>query len=347
MDLKQIIASVHQQGGTEIHLKVGSPPLVRHNKYLKRMTGEILQKVDLDSIADVMLASDEKRKFGEQRFFEGNFFGQPPCNFRLNLFYAQSQICAIIRIIGKAVPKFSEIGFPESLASITTANTGLFILAGPARSGISTSLAAFIERINQSRAAHILIIEDPIEFYFEPQKSRISQRQFKKDLLSIEQGINFSKRMDVDVLVIGDLKREIPYTSVLDYVDGGHFVIITMQTLGVQNTLEKIILSFPEADREHIWNVLAHNLLGICSQVLLVDPFDQRMLPIHEVLLLNNSMRSTIQKGRISQIDPNLKTVGENNQSFEQDILRVLREGRLTKEITDSFMSMYKGLRNG
>ncbi len=345
MDLKNLIAGVHQKGGTEIHLKIGSPPLVRQTKFLKRLQMPLVQAADIAGVIQEFLSAEDKKKFVQQRFFEANFFGSPPCNFRLNLFQAQSQTMAIVRIIRKAVPSFTEIGFPAVLESVAKANTGLFILAGPSRSGISTSLGAFVERINQVRPAHILIIEDPIEFYFEEKLCRISQRQFQKDLLSIDQGINFAKRMDVDILVIGDLKREVPFRALLDYVAGGHFVILSMQTLGVQNTLEKVIYSFPEKDRDHICNVLASSLLAVCSQALLVQPTDQKMVPIHEVLLVSNPIRGIIQKGRINQLEPNMKTATDGSQLFEQGMGRLVRDTLIPRETADGFLAMLRGMK--
>jgi twitching motility protein PilT len=234
---------------------------------------------------------------------------------------------------------------PRVLESLSKAGKGLFIMAGPARSGISTSLAAFLEKMNQSRACHILVIEDPIEFYFEPKMSRISQRQFRKDLFSIEQGLNFAKRMDVDVMAIGDLKCEVPFRALLDYVAGGHSVVLSMQTLGIVNTLEKILFSFPEKDRDHAGNVLASNLLGVCSQALLLGTGGQKMVPAHEILVVNPTTRGILQKGRISQLEPNIRSAGEGSQLFEQDTGRLLREGAVPRETVEAFLAMYRGVK--
>ncbi len=345
MDLKQLISAVLEQGGTEIHLKIGSPPLVRQNKFLRRLSLPAIQAGDIEGIIKQALSPADLAKFSQQRSFEGNFFGAPPCNYRLNLFQAQSETMAIIRLIRKAVPNFAEISFPTAMDSLTQAKAGLVIIAGPCRSGISTSLAAFVERVNQNRAAHILLFEDPIEFSFEPKKSRISQRQFKTDVISIEAGINFAKRMDVDVLVIGDLKRELPFRSILEYVAGGHLVVLTMQTLGIQNTLEKILFAFPENDRTYIGNVLATCLLGICSQALLLHPGEKRLRPIHEVLISNSTISGILQKGRANQIEPNMRSAGEGSITFEQSAGRMIREG-VPKDVIDAFISMYRGIKS-
>lgn len=342
MDLNQLITTVMEQGGTEIHLKIGSPPLVRQNKFLRKLSMPAVQNIDIDRIIKECLTPAEQTKFAQQRAFEGNFFGKTPCNYRLILFQAQSQTLAIIRLIRKAIPSFAEIAFPAALEPLTQAKAGLFIFAGPCRSGISTSLGAFVERINQTRPAHILLFEDPIEFSFEPKKSRITQRQFGKDFLSIESGLNFAKRMDVDALVIGDLKRDLPFRNILEYLAGGHLIILSMQTLGVQNTLEKILYAFPESDRTYIGNVLANCLLGVCSQALLLHPAEKRLRPIHEVLVANSTISGILQKGRINQIEPNMRSAGEGSMTFEQRAGTLIREG-MPKDVVDGFMAMYRG----
>lgn len=344
MDLKQLIKTVMDKGGTEIHLKIGSPPLIRLMKYLKKLPMPAVQSDDIDSIIKECLSPAEQTKFKAQGNFEGNFFGQPPANYRLVLFQAQSQTMAIIRIISKAVPSFADISFPATLEPLTQAKSGLFIFSGPCRSGISTSLGAFVERINQTRCAHILLFEDPIEFSFEPKKSRITQRQFGKDFISIESGLNFAKRMDVDALVIGDLKRELPFRNILEYLAGGHLVILTMQTLGIQNTLEKIVYSFPENDRIYIGNLLSTCLLGLCSQSLLLHPVEGRLKPIHEVLIMNSTISGVLQKGRINQIEPNIRSAGPGSVTFEQSGGLLIREG-VPKDVVDGFIAGYRGAR--
>ena len=343
MDLKSLLTKIDKQGGTELHLKIGSPPLVRQNRFLRKVALPAVTSDDLKEVISKTLPADLQKRISSQRFTEVNVFGEPPCNFRLQLLQAQGEFCIIIKLIPKRVPGFPEIGLPFAIEPLTKAAMGLFIIAGPARSGISTSLASFVERINQNRSAHILVIEDPIEYTFEPKKSKISHRQFSKDIPSVEQGINFAKRMDVDILVLGDLKRELPFRNILDYVGGGHFVVLSMQTLGVQNTVEKILYSFPEVDREHAANVLGHNLLGICSQALLHSPSENRMVPIHEVMIVNNMLRQIIQKGRTNQIDPNLRAGGEGCQVFDASLGKYLRDQVLPKNSVEAFLAGYRG----
>jgi len=345
MDIRKMIDKVKAAGGTELHIKVGAKPLMRKNKFLRHMDLPVLHEDDMSTLIKDLLSAEEQQKFAKLSSFEANFFGKPPCNFRLTLFHSQQKPVALIKIINSKIPTLEEIRFPDSLVQCIDARKGIFIIAGPARSGISTSLAAMVERINQQHQRHVLIIEDPIEFHFEQKRSRISQRQFRKDIYLIEQGINFAKRMDVDTLVIGDLKREIPFRSIIEYVAGGHFVILSMQTLGMVNTLEKFIFSFPESDREYVCQVLAENLQGICSQALISDTGGKRVVPVHETLVMNNTAMSIIQKGKISQLEPNITSLGPGSQLFSQSVQKLSLKNDLERAAGEDFLDFYRGTR--
>lgn len=345
MDIRKMIEKVKASGGTELHLKVGAKPLMRKNKFLRHMDMPVLHEDDMNSMLLELLGDEDRQKFKKNSSFEANFFGRPPCNFRLTLFHSQQKPVALVKIISSKIPTLEEIRFPDAMTPILDSRKGIFILAGPARSGISTSLAAMVERMNQLHARHILVIEDPIEFHFEPKRSRISQRQFRKDIHLIEQGINFAKRMDVDALIIGDLKREIPFRSIIEYVAGGHFVILSMQTLGIVNTLEKFIFSFPEADRDYVCQVLAENLQGICSQVLIADMAGKRIVPVHETLVMNGTAMSIIQKGKVSQLEPNIMSAGPGSQLFAQVVQKLYLKNDLERTAGENFLDFYRGAR--
>lgn len=345
MDIKKLIENVKNSGGTELHLKVGSRPLIRKNKFLRHMEFPPIQEADMEDLLKSLLSSEDIEKFKKASSFEANFFGKPPCNFRLTLFHSQQRPVALIKIINSKIPTLEEIKFPEPLIPFLDAKKGVFIVAGPARSGISTSLASMVERMNQRKPRHILIIEDPIEFNFEQKRCRISQRQFRKDILVIDQGINFAKRMDVDVLVIGDLKREIPFRSIVEYVAGGHFVVLSMQTLGIVNTLEKFIFSFAESDRDFACQVLAENLQGVVSQALISDQVGKRIVPVHETLVINNTVMSIIQKGKISQIEPNIASAGTGSQLFAQSVQKLYLKNELDRVAGEDFLDFYRGTR--
>lgn len=345
MDTKKLIEHVCKAGGSELHLKAGSHPLMRRNKFLRRINSPVLQAADMQALIKELLTEDDQKRFARKSIFENNFFGQPPCNFRLILMHSQQKPVAVIKLIDSKIPTLEEIKFPEVLTPVLDAKKGLFIIAGPARSGITTTLAAMIERINTERARHVLIIEDPIEFNFQPKRCRISQRQFRKDILNIQQGINFAKRMDVDVLAIGDLKGDMPYKNIMEYVAGGHFVILSMQTLGISNTLEKFLYSFAENDRDYVCQFLVENLLGVLSQTLVADITGKHPVPVQEILTMNNTVQSIVQKGKMSQIEANIVNAGQGSQLFQLHIQRLNLNNEIDRFAGEAFLEFYRGMR--
>lgn len=347
MNVEHLIEMVYQAGGNELHMKIGSKPLMRKNNALKQMDFPALVEQDMKDLESELLTEDEIAKFEKIGVFESNHFGKPPCNFRLSLFHSQQKPIAYIKIINSNVPTIQDIGFPEVAANLLSAAKGLFILSGPARSGISTSMAALVEYMNNKFRRHILVIEDPIEYYYQPKESIISQRQFSKDIYMIEQGINFAKRMDVDTLVIGDLKRDIPFKNIIEYVAGGHLVVLCMQNLGFTSTLEKLIYSFPESYREYVNVVLSENLLGVCSQALITNT-NGRRVPVHEILIPNKNSAGIIAMGKYSQLRNNIATAGSGSILFDTDkgrpgsVANKLAQGDLEKSAADAFLDYYK-----
>jgi twitching motility protein PilT len=344
MDLKQLIQQAKKEEASEVHLKIGSAPIIRQRKFLKKMALPAVQPADIEKMIAATLSADEQKRFKDGLAYEGNFWGGDPCNYKMNIFRAQGLPFVMIHLLPSAIPNFEGIQLPPILNSVVEAKSGLFIFSGPPRSGISTSLAALIERINMTRSVHMMVVEEQFEFYFQPKKSRITQRQLKKDLMSIEAGINFAKRMDVDIMVIGDLKRELPFKNIFDYVNGGHMVILTMQNLGVQNTLEKIVNHFSDTEVDYIARVLGHDLIGVCSQALLVDQLEQKMIPLHEILMVNPSIRKMLETGKLSQLENNMKTM-DNCFTFEMLIQKMYRDQKLGREIGDGFLSWYRGMK--
>ena len=348
MQVKNLIEKVCELGGNELHMKIGSKPLMRKSNNLKQLDFPLLMEQDINDLLAELLSKDEIAKFEKMGVFESNFFGQPPCNFRLSLFHSQQKPSAYIKIINGNIPSLTEIGFPEVVANLLSAAKGLFILSGPARSGISTSMAALVEYMNNRFRRHILVIEDPIEYYYQPKESIISQRQFSKDIYMIEQGINFAKRMDVDTLVIGDLKRDIPFKNIIEYVAGGHLVVLCMQNLGISGTLEKLVFSFPESYREYVSQVLSENLIGICSQALITNSTGKRV-PVHEILIPNKNSSGIIAMGKYSQLKNNISTAGTGSKLFYSadkskpgSVQEKVTKGEIERAAADAFLEYYK-----
>lgn len=344
MDIRKLIEKVVSVGGNELHLKIGSQPLIRKNNVLCSMDMPALIEVDMEHLIESLLTKEEALKFQKVGIFEANHFGEPPCNFRLSLFHSQQRPVAYVKIIDSVIPDLKSIDFPESVSDLLGSPKGIIILAGPSKSGISTTMAAIVEHMNKKYKKHILVLEDPIQYYYEPKESIISQRQLSKDIFMVEQGINFAKRMDVDTLVIGDLKRELPYKNIVEYAAGGNLVIFCMQTLGVVAALEKLVYSFYEGDREFVNRVLTENLLAVVSQAAV--PGNSGVdVPVHEIFIHNKNTENITQYGRYQQLEGNMETAGQNSILFRNALLKLIEKGKITKPSAEAFYEAYKGIK--
>lgn len=345
MDTIKLIQQVKNLNGTELHLKAGSHPLMRQNKFLRKIEAPKVQSEDMQALVNQLLNEEDKQKFLKDGWFESNFFDETECNFRLCLMQAQENQIAIIKIIANQCPALDDVSFPKVLYPAIESNKGFFILSGPSHSGISTTLAAIIEHINSKFSKHILIIEDPIEFNHKSKMSLITQRQSGKDITVLEQAISFANRMDVDALIIADIKKDPPFKRIIDYIAGGNFVILSLSTLGVVSTFEKILLSFPPDDREHACTIMSEHFLGALSQVLLPDTRSKSFEPVQEILTPNKAVETIIQKNKLSQIEPNISSAGDGSQIFAWHIKMLLDSNRIDRSAAEAFLEFYKNMR--
>jgi twitching motility protein PilT len=341
MDIEKIVEQVIKEGGNEVQFKIGAKPLMRRNRVLKKLDLPAIIKEDLDSLIKEFLSPDEIKKIEQKQFLEINVFGKLAANIRLSFFWAQESPIIIVKILNETIPSLTELSFPAALMPILEAKTGLFILTGPARSGISTTLAAIVEHLNQNFNRHIATFEDPIEFNFVSKNSKITQRQIGKDILDLNQALNFSKKMDVDTYVISDIKQNIPFKTILDMVSSGNFVIMAMSSLGFASALEKIALDFPEEQRDYVWQILADNLKAVCSQALILSG-NGTLVSAYETLIMNNIAAGIVQKGKTAQLEGNIMNFEMGSALFNEYVNHLVLKNAIDKPAADNFIEQLK-----
>lgn len=342
MDIGKLVEKVIGEGGNEIQLKISSKPLMRKNKLLRGMDLPTIVEEDVTGVLTELLPPEELKKVAKKTYFETNIFGKLPANIRLTVFHAQEKPVLIIKIISNKMPTLKDIGFPDALVSLIESRKGLFIVTGPARSGISTTIAAIVEHLNNKFSRHIITIEDPIEFNFESKKSRITQRQIGKDILDFNQGLNFAKKMDVDTFIISDIKQTVPFKSILELVAGGSFVILAMSSLGFVAAIEKFVFDFPEEHRDYVWQVLADNLLGVCSQALIATKNASQIVPAFEILIMNSIAAGIIQKGKASQLEGNIMNLGMGSALFGEYVNHLILKNAIDRPSADAFLELLR-----
>ena len=252
--------------------------------------------------------------------------------FRVNAFSQRGSMAAVIRIVSFGIPDWKEMGIPEEVMKIAQMSRGMVLVTGPAGGGKSTTLACIVDAVNNTRNAHIITIEDPIEYLHRHNRSIISQRELVMDTSSYVTALRASLRQSPDVILLGEMRDLDTIQTALTAAETGHLVISTLHTLGAVNTIDRIIDVFPPSQQQQVRIQLAQVLKTVVSQQLL-PTVDGVMVPAFEIMHLNNAVRTMVRESRIHQIDSAIQTSSaEGMISMDESILRLYKAGRISRE---------------
>ena len=252
--------------------------------------------------------------------------------FRVNTYRQRGSLSAVIRIVSFGIPNWREMDIPEEIMKIANMTRGMVLVTGPAGGGKSTTLACVVDAVNRTRDAHIITIEDPIEYLHRNDKSIISQRELAMDTSSYVTALRASLRQAPDVILLGEMRDLETIQTAMTAAETGHLVISTLHTVGAVNTIDRIIDVFPPAQQQQVRIQLAQVLKTVVSQQLLPTPAGG-LVPAFEIMHLNNAVRSMVRDSRIHQIDSVIQTsAAEGMISMDESILRLYKAGRITAE---------------
>ena len=252
--------------------------------------------------------------------------------FRVNTYRQRGSLSAVIRVVSFGIPNWQEMDIPAEVMKIANQTRGLVLVTGPAGGGKSTTLACIIDAVNHNRDAHIITIEDPIEYLHRNDKSIISQRELAMDTASYVTALRASLRQAPDVILLGEMRDLDTIQTAMTAAETGHLVISTLHTVGAVNTIDRIIDVFPPAQQQQIRIQLAQVLKTVISQQLLPTVNGQRV-PAFEIMHLNTAVRSMVRDSRIHQIDSTIQTsAAEGMISMDESILRLHKAGRISTE---------------
>ena len=252
--------------------------------------------------------------------------------FRVNTYRQRGSLSAVIRIVSFGIPNWKEVDIPEEIMKIANMTRGMVLVTGPAGGGKSTTLACVVDAVNRTRDAHIITIEDPIEYLHRNDKSIISQRELAMDTSSYVTALRASLRQAPDVILLGEMRDLETIQTAMTAAETGHLVISTLHTVGAVNTIDRIIDVFPPAQQQQVRIQLAQVLKTVVSQQLLPTTAGG-LVPAFEIMHLNNAVRSMVRDSRIHQIDSVIQTsAAEGMISMDESILRLYKAGRITAE---------------
>lgn len=252
--------------------------------------------------------------------------------FRVNAYKQRGSLAAVIRVVTFDLPQPEDLGLPELLLKLADRKKGMVLVTGPAGSGKSTTLACIIDRINNTRNAHVITLEDPIEYLHRHKKSIVSQREISTDTESYVTALRASLRQAPDVILLGELRDHETIATAMTAAETGHLVIATLHTKGAVNTIDRIVDAFPSQQQSQVRTQLSMVLRAVISQQLLPGQ-EGGLVPAFELMTMNSAIRSMIRECKTYQVDNELRTSGaEGMLAMDQSILNLYRSGKITRE---------------
>jgi twitching motility protein PilT len=321
------------KGGSDLLFIGGSTPRVRVNGRLIPLEGASeLSGIQIDELVQPLLSPEQRIQFKEQMDVDFAFSWLDRARLRGSVFTQKGQTALALRIIPTKIPSFEELGLPAGIDWIAQQTRGFVLVTGPTGSGKSTTLASIIDRINVSRASHILTIEDPIEYVHQHQMSAVTQREIGQDSPSFERALRSALREDPDVLLVGEMRDIESIQIALTMAETGHLVFGTLHTNDASQAVDRIIDVFPAARQEQTRVQLAASLTAIIAQRL-VPKNGGGMVAAFEILIATNAVRNLIREGRSNQLQNVMLTNSrEGMQTLENSLGALIENGTVSYE---------------
>jgi twitching motility protein PilT len=332
--LDRLLQRAIELGASDLHLKVGSQPTVRINGRLQPLADESrITTPTIEGITAPLLTERQRQEFDRVSQVDLAYSLSGIGRFRVNVFRQRGTIAMVVRLIPPRVRAMEELGLPEVLRTIANEERGLVLVTGTAGSGKSTTLASIIHHINQVRAAHIITIEDPIEYLHPDQRSVINQREVGSDTPSFASALRAALRQDPDVILVGEMRDIETIETALHAAETGHLVLSTLHTLDATETINRIITVFPASQHEQIRLQLSILLKAAVAQRLIPRADGAGRVPAVEVLITTPTIRDCIAdkaKTHLIQEAIALGTSQYGMQSFDQSIFSLFSQNLIT-----------------
>jgi twitching motility protein PilT len=332
--IDQLLGELVSRGGSDLHVTVGSHPVVRLHGALEHL--EEFPKLSADDTLHMLyriMSSEQQKKLETQGQIDMSYSIPGLARFRVNAYSQRESLAAAFRLIPMELKTLEELGLPPSLHLLTRKPRGLVLVTGPTGSGKSTTLAALIDEINRDRPDHIVTIEDPIEFLHRHKRCIVNQREIGSDTSSFADALRAALRQDPDVILLGEMRDLETIATALTAAETGHLVFATLHTQNAPATVDRVIDVFPAAQQEQIRMQLAGALEGIITQALLPTADGMGRVAALEILFPDDAVRNLIRQGRVEQIYSVMQTGSQRGmQTMEQALHGLVSRGVVTKD---------------
>ena len=343
--LDDLIETVAKEGGSDLHLSEGRPPFIRVSNFLIPLVKmPVLSRDDMSGFLPIFLSPEGKQEFENRKEVNFAYSHKNKFRFRCNVFFTLGKLSVAMRLVPTKVKSFEELNLPPILESFTKRQQGFFLVVGPVGVGKSTTLATMIETINLERLEHIITIEDPVEYIFEPKKAIINQREVKIDTPDFHTALHGMFRQDADIVMVGEMRDPETMSTAVTAAETGHLILSTLHTNTAGQTVDRIIDSFPANQQSQIRLQLSSSLLGIFSQRL-VPRISGGLIPAFELLINNNATANLIRDKRTHEISTIIETGSEEGMiDLNRSLADLVRRGEVTVENAFQFSTNPKTL---
>ncbi|MBJ7301099.1 type IV pilus twitching motility protein PilT [Marinobacter salarius] len=332
MDITELLAFSAKQGASDLHLSAGLPPMIRVDGDVRRINLPPMEHKEVHGlIYDIM--NDKQRKDYEE-FLETDFSFEVPgvARFRVNAFNQNRGSGAVFRTIPSKVLTMEDLGMGQVFKDIASVPRGLVLVTGPTGSGKSTTLAAMIDYINDSRYEHILTIEDPIEFVHESKKCLLNQREVHRYTLGFNEALRSALREDPDIILVGELRDLETIRLALTAAETGHLVFGTLHTTSAAKTIDRVVDVFPAEEKSMVRSMLSESLQAVISQTLMKKMGGGR-IAAHEIMIGTSAIRNLIREDKIAQMYSAIQTGGSLGMTtLDQCLEKLLKKGLISRE---------------
>ena len=331
MDISDLLAFGVKNGASDLHLSSGLPPMIRVDGDVRRINVPVMEHKQVHGlIYDIM--NDKQRKDYEE-FLETDFSFEIPglARFRVNAFNQDRGAAAVFRTIPSNVLSLDDLAAPEVFKEVCQQPRGLVLVTGPTGSGKSTTLAAMIDHINDSKYEHILTIEDPIEFVHKSKKCLLNQREVHRDTHGFNEALRSALREDPDIILVGELRDLETIRLALTAAETGHLVFATLHTSSAAKTIDRIVDVFPAAEKSMVRSMLSESLRAVVAQTLLKKIGGGR-IAAHEIMVGTPAIRNLIREDKIAQMYSAIQTgQAVGMQTLDQNLQDLVRQGIINR----------------
>ena len=332
--LAQLLEQMVALDASDLHLTAGTPPAVRVRGEVSRLDEFALLDPDMTrQLLYQVMNTDQQKRFEVNRQLDFSHSLPGVARFRVNVYMQRGSVGAAFRLIPAEVKTLEQLGLPSSLAELAAKPRGLVLVTGPTGSGKSTTLAAMIDRINETRSDHILTIEDPIEFLHWHKGCIVNQREIGQDAVNFAEALRGALRQDPDVILVGEMRDLETIAIALTAAETGHLVLGTLHTQSAAGTVDRVIDVFPAEQQGQVRIQLAGALQGVVTQSLLPTADGRGRVAALEILLPDDATRNLIRQGKVEQIYTVMQTsTSRGMQTMEQALAELVGKGSITMD---------------